>query len=650
VRPADIDHLALPSEPQLHPDGVRVAYVLSEVDVEEDRYLRTLHLYDGATNRRFTHGPSDTTPRWSPDGRHLAFLRKGSADDAKPQLVVMPADGGEAQRRTELPLGVSDLVWAPDSERMVVVGTEWAPDLADLEDDERRRRPRRITRLPYRGDGQGWVHERREHLWLVDRVGEREPVRLTAGEHDESSPTWCADGRRVLFLGDRGETGETDPRVLPWQVDTETLEITPVGPPGMWAWVGEDPAGRVHLVGLRDMTDWPGMQRLWRCARDTDGWDLTDLTGHLDQDVLAGVVPSGPVFVDDGLVIGLEGRGRTGVVQMREADDGVEVTPLLQAARTVTGFAVRGDLSAMALTYTDPATPGELAWFEDGRERTVTDFARAFRAEVDVRPTEKFVFQRDGAELDVWATLPDHLDAADRGTVPVLLVIHGGPTAQFGDAFFDEFQVYAGAGYLVVGTNPRGSSGRGDAWARAVVGAWGEADSVDMLDLRAVVDETLARWPQADPSRVGIMGGSYGGYATARILARDDRFGSAIVERGLLQWESFCGTSDIGPYFDRMFLGTGIDEGADLHHAASPVGTAGDITTPTLVLHSEADWRCPIEQAEQFFVALKRAGVTTEFVRFPDEGHELSRSGAPKHRLERFEIVLDWHRRFLRGA
>jgi dipeptidyl aminopeptidase/acylaminoacyl peptidase len=155
VRPADIDHLALPSDPQLHPDGVRVAYVLSEVDLEEDRYLRTLHLHDGSANRRFTHGPSDTTPRWSPDGRHLAFLRKGSGEGSHPQLVVMPADGGEAQRRTELPLGVSDLAWAPDSERLVVVGTEWAPELADLDEDERRRRPRRITRLPYRAEGQG---------------------------------------------------------------------------------------------------------------------------------------------------------------------------------------------------------------------------------------------------------------------------------------------------------------------------------------------------------------------------------------------------------------------------------------------------------------------------------------------------------------
>jgi dipeptidyl aminopeptidase/acylaminoacyl peptidase len=649
VRPADIDHLAVPSDPQVHPDGRRVVYVLTEVDLEEDRYLRTIHLYDGDTNRRFTHGPSDTTPRWSPDGRHLAFLRKESGEGAQPQLVVMPADGGEAQRRTELPLGVSDLVWSPDSERLVVVGTEWAPELADLDEEERRRRPRRITRLPYRSEGHGWVHERREHLWLVDRAGSADPRCLTPGEHDEESPRWRADGRRVLLLADRGETPETDPRVLPWELDTETLELEPVGPPGLWSWVGEDLEGRVHLVGLREVTDWPGTNRLWRCEPHGRSWRLTDLTGDLDRDVQPTLSAGGPIFLEDGVVVGLEGRGRTGVVRLTETADGVETTPLLDAARTVTGFDARADVSALALTYTDPATPGELAWVEGGRERALTDFAGAFRAEVDVRPTQRFVFERDGAELDVWATLPDHLDDADRGTVPVLLVIHGGPTAQFGEAFLDEFQVYAGAGYLVVGTNPRGSSGRGEDWARAVVGAWDDPDSVDVEDLRAVVDETLQRWPQASRTRVGIMGGSYGGYATARILARDRRFASAVVERGLLQWESFCGTSDIGPFFDRMFLGTSLDDGAAVHHAASPVRMAGDITTPTLVLHSEQDWRCPIEQAEQLFTALKRAGVTTELVRFPDEGHELSRSGAPKHRLERFEILLDWHRRFLRA-
>jgi dipeptidyl aminopeptidase/acylaminoacyl peptidase len=653
VRPDDLRHLAVPSHPQLHPDGVQVAYVQSEVDTDEDRTFRAIHLWDGARSRRFTHGPSDTAPAWSPDGRHLAFLRKGPEDGAVPQVVVMPADGGEAGRRTELPRGASAVRWAPDSRRLVVVGAEWAPELADLDEEERNRRPRRITRLPYRDDGRGYLGDRREHLWLIDGDGEREAVRLTSGEHDESDPVFRADGRHVLFLGDRGRVDELDPSVLPWEVDTESLEVHAVGPAGMWNWVGEGPDGAVYLAGLREPQDWPGVHRLWRCDAAGDDFVLTDLTGHLDRDVLPGspgVEPAGPQFVDGGVVTALEGRGRTGVVFLPLDTVGAEPEELLGGPRSVTGFSARRDRSAIAFTATDPATPGELGWREGGREHTLTDLARVFRAEVDVRPTERFVFDRDGAELDVWATLPDGLDHADPGTVPVLLSVHGGPTAQYGEYFHDEFQVHAGAGYLVVGTNPRGSSGRGTRWARAVVGAWTDPDSVDMLDLRAVVDATLERYPQADPERVGIAGGSYGGYAVARIVARDHRFRSAVAERGLLQWESFSGTSDIGPFFDRMFLGTGLADGAGAHHDASPVRLAGAIATPTLVLHSEADWRCPIEQGEQLFAALKRAGVPTEMVRFPDEGHELSRSGSPRHRVERFEIMLDWHRRYLGTA
>jgi dipeptidyl aminopeptidase/acylaminoacyl peptidase len=726
VRPSDLDHLAVPGDPQLHPDGLRVAYVLSEVDVDDDRYVRTIHLWDGQRTRRFTHGPSDTSPRWSPDGRWLAFLRTGTEEGQKPQLHVMPADGGEAQRRTDLPLGVSALEWSPDSTRLAIVAATYRPELADLDDDERRRRPKRITRLPYRTDSQGWIHDRHERLWVVAATGHDEPRCLTPADRDVSSPMWRPDGTAVAFLREPDDWPETEPHNEVVEVDVDpdagdpdqaadragaddadtpdradtaaaaagaddadtaaaagaddadtadTTEVAfppprPLVGPGIWSAVHYDADGRVLVAGLRDPLDWPAPAQVWLrvdavAEREAAAGDdrsarhagLVSLTGHLDRDALPGspaCVTSGPRFVAGGFLTALEGRGSSGVVKVHldgwDPNGGAppEVTEVVGGHRAVTGFAARPDGTAIAFTATDVATPGELYWREDGRERCLTDLTRGFRAKVDVRPTQRFTFARDGVELDVWAVLPDGLDDAAERSVPVLFNIHGGPTAQYGDHFFDEFQVQAGAGYLVVGTNPRGSSGRGRDWARAVVGAWASQDSVDTLDLEAVVDATLARFPQADPDRVGIMGGSYGGYVTARLLARTDRYGSAVVERGLLQWESFAGTSDIGSYFDRMFLGVGLDDGAEVHHAASPVRTAHRITTPTLVVHSEADWRCPPEQGEQLFAALKRAGVTTEMLRFPDETHELSRSGAPKHRVERLEAILAWHERCLR--
>gem|GEM_PF-86736 len=715
MQPSDLEHLTVPSDPQLHPDGVRTAYVLTEIDVGEDRYVRTIHVHDGGGTRPFTHGPSDTSPRWSPDGRWLAFLRTAAGERQRPQLHVMSADGGEAQRRTELPLGVSDLSWAPDSSQLVVVAAVWHPEVADLDDEERKRRPRRLTRLPYRTDQGGWIHDRTQRLHLVSATGDRRTVELDTGPRDVTSPVWHPDGSTIAYLSDPDDWPQTEPhsqvfaltvpRALPAPpasaAETASgdgvsgggagegsapdggrgerppaveVERAPLTPPGMWTDVRYDPEGVVFVTGLRDPFEWPGTPAIWLLAagpgaddsggrvaaasvpNDPGGLRLVPLTVHLDRDVQPGspsVATTGPRFVRDGFLTALEGRGTTGIVHVRLADFDPagdrppQVTEVVGGSRAITGFGVSPDAEVVVFTATDPASPGELYRSEGGRERCVTDLTHGFRARVEVRPTERFTFERDGVELDVWATLPPGFEDAVAGSVPVLFNIHGGPTAQYGEYFFDEFQVEAGAGYLVVGTNPRGSSGRGTAWARAIVGAWAEEDSVDTLDLEAVVDATCERFPQADPARVGIMGGSYGGYATARLLARTDRYRSAIVERGLLQWESFGGTSDIGPYFDRMFLGAALADGSGVHAAASPVRTASRITTPTLVLHSDADWRCPPEQGEQFFAQLLRVGVPAEMVRFPDEGHELSRSGTPKHRIERFEVVLEWHGRYL---
>ncbi len=697
MQPSDLDHLAVPGDPQLHADGRRTAYVLTEVDVEDDRYVRTIHLHDGAGTRRFTHGPSDVRPRWSPDGRWLAFLRTGTEDGQKPQLHVMPADGGEAQRRTDLPLGVSDLAWAPDSDRLVVVAGVWDARVAGLTDEERRRRPKRITRLPYRTDSDGWVHDRTSRLHLVDVEGERPVVALDTGPRDAAAPDWHPDGSTIAYLSDPDDWPETEPHsqvfcltvpddaaiaaATPGTLDAGREDAAPsdagdvprvdtaaaptlgvrrrvLTTPGMWQAVHHDAQGRVFVTGLPDPYDWPGTPaiHLLTDPRSAEPAPPVSLTGHLDRDVAPGspaCATIGPRFVDDGFLTTLEGRGTTAIARVGlrgfDPDAGAPpvVTEVVAGPRAVTGYSVSSDGEVVVFTATDPATPGELYRLEAGEQRCLTDLAPGFRTKVDLRPTQRFTCEGDGVELDVWAVLPPGFDDAEPGSVPVLYNIHGGPTSQYGEYFFDEFQVEAGAGYLVVGTNPRGSSGRGTAWARAVVGAWGEQDSVDTLDLEAVVEATLRRFPQADPTRVGVMGGSYGGYATARLLARSDRYASAIVERGLLQWESFAGTSDIGPYFDRMFLGASLLEGAGLHHAASPARTAHRITTPTLVLHSEHDWRCPPEQGEQLFMALKRVGTPTEMLRFPDESHELTRSGAPKHRVERFEAVLEWHGRYL---
>jgi dipeptidyl aminopeptidase/acylaminoacyl peptidase len=366
--------------------------------------------------------------------------------------------------------------------------------------------------------------------------------------------------------------------------------------------------------------------------------DLTDLTGHLDRSVIShgpAINPAGPQWVGEAAVTCLEDAGRVKVVRV-EPDGTVDL--VLEGDRAITGVSPNQDGTKLAFVAVAPTDPGELRVFEAGAERTVTRLNEGFRARTVLVEPEPFTVISDGEAIDVFVYLPPGEE-----TVPVLLNIHGGPATQYGYTFFDEFQVYAGAGYGVVACNPRGASGRGADFVRAVrTEGWG---MVDEADVTAALDAALERFPRLDGGRVGIMGGSYGGFLTAWLIARQDRYSSAVVERALLNWPSFGGTSDIGATFGRMYLDADLPEGQSRLWEASPLSLAHQIETPTLIVHSENDFRCPIEQADQLFMVLKKQGVEAEFLRFPGEGHELSRSGKPKHRLERFEAILDWHHR-----
>lgn len=638
MQPSDLARLKTLGDPRLHPDGRSVAFVVSQPDLDEDRYLTRIHLWDGERTRVLTHGPHDARPRWSPEGDRLLFLRKGGDDDDKPQVAVMPADGGEADVVTDFSLGVSEAEWSPDGRRLAVVATTWLNE--DLDDDERKRRPKRIGRLGYRGDTVGWRHDRRTHVWIVDVAGGAEPRCLTPGDDfDESGVTWRPDGDHLLFLSSRHADREHEPGTQVFEIavdskapaDDERAEA--LSGIGEWEAIEVASDGSLYLTGLPDVWQWPASVGVYRLA---DG-ALQDLTGKIDRSVVPSAPAastSGPVVHDRGFLTLLEDGGRVGIVDWQS--DGPQY--LIQGDRCVTGLDASADGRTVVFVAQSATDPGELYVSQDGQERRLTQLNAEFREVVDLVEPIPFSYRRAGLDIDGWVYLPSGDEAA-----PVLLNIHGGPTSQYGWYFFDEFQVYAGAGFGVVAVNPRGSSGRGTEFAQAVKGVWQDLDSDDMLDLRAAVDEAASRFDRLDSARVGIMGGSYGGFATARILAADQRFSSAVVERGLLSWHSFHGTSDIGPFFDRMFLGVGWAEDPELMHDASPIAVADRVTTPTLVLHSDADYRCPLEQAEQFFTRLRMNAVEAQLLVFPEESHELSRSGKPRHRVERFEAILDWH-------
>ena len=637
MRPNQLGDYRSPSDARLHPDGVRIAFVVTQMDLDEDHYVRRIWLWDGDEARPLTSGDMNTTPRWSPDGTRLAFLRKGAGDDDLPQLAILRLDGGDATVISDFELGASDIAWSPDGSRIAAVATEWIEEWKDLDKEERGRAPRRITRMGYRFDSRGWIYDKRSHIWLIDVDGDGETVCLTPGDFNEAQIVWTPDGLSIVFVSERHGQRGVDPGSQIWSVPVDGGIPDALTDIGTWGMPSYDRSGNLYALGVDDRWAYPGIAPLQRLEADGSWTQITTIDRNLVTFAPA-LSPGGPQWLDDGSALStLEDSGRVRVVKV--SPDG-DVADVIGGDRLITGIDPRPDGTAAVFTATSSTDPGEVLWWENGEERKLTSLNDEFRSSTVLAEPQRFVIDHDGVEVEGWVYLPEG-DAR----VPLLFNIHGGPATQYGYGFFDEFQVYAGAGYGVVAINPRGASGYGSDFVRAVVGAWHEEMPPDLVDLLAAPDVAAGKFSRLDLDRMGIMGGSYGGFATVRVTAEDQRYKSAIAERGLYVWTSFTGTSDIGTFFDGMYVRRGATR--DELWAASPLRHGDTITTPTLVLHSETDWRCPIEQGEQLFALLQNNDVESEMLRFPGESHELTRRGKPKHRVERFEAVLEWHGRYL---
>jgi dipeptidyl aminopeptidase/acylaminoacyl peptidase len=661
MRPADLlARTRTLSDPSLSPDGRLVAVAVTRIDLEADAYRSAIWVVptDGsASPRRLTNGPGDTRPRWSPDGRWLAFLR--AEDGGHAQLQVMAAAGGEPRRACEHPLGVESHVWSPDSTRLAYVARVPEPGRYGTDPDRPadKEPPRRITELRYRLDGVGFVLDRRPHVFVVDALAGHdepglpapaEPVQVTDGDFDHGEPVWSPDGGRLAFVSARHEGRNTDD-----VADVFVVPAPPAGPDAPPARPGPAPARQVTRTdttltrpgfspdGRTLYYVGPGVARptghgngLWALAADgsaparrlteAEPWDLQPL------------LPAGglPLLADDTGVVSVALR-RGAIDLVRFPVDGGRPEALLSGDRQVLGYdrSRAGDLIAAVVAHGTSA--GELVVLRDGQEQVLTEFGGELERSVPLRPMRELdATAPDGAALHGWVLKP-----AGSGPFPVLLSIHGGPHHQYGYALFDEAQVYAGAGYAVVMGNPRGSSGYGEAHARAIVHDVGNRDEADLL---ALLDAALAD-PDLDTGRVGVMGGSYGGFMTTWLAARTDRFLAGISERAVNDWATESGTADYGWPFVEDLVG---DDPARIA-AQSPLTHAGRIRMPMLLIHSEEDWRCPLEQAQRLFTLLKRNGVEAELLLFPGEGHELTRSGLPSHRVARFDAILAWWDRHL---
>ncbi len=643
MRPDDLALLRTPGAATVSPDGRMAVVAVTRLDLEADEYRGRLWAVptDGsAPARPLTSGARDSAPAFSPDGRWLAWLRAEPGE--KPQVVVLPTAGGAPRRLTDHPLGAGAPAWSPDGRRLAYVarvpeaGRYGTADGVEADAEP----PRLITTLKYRLDDVGFLTDRRSHVFVVgvpadpDAEELPEPVQVTDGDVDDTDVSWSPDGELMAFVSARHEGADgdlvTDVHVVPagggaprrvtdgrgdcahpvFAPDGRSLVVTAVpdlGPDGL------DFAARSPVP----------------CLVDVEGGPLRPL---LDPEHFhRGDATPATVLDGDAVVLGIERRGA--VELLRVPLDGGEPATLVDGPYAVTGVGVAAGV--VVATVAHDRSAGELVAVTPGRRRLLTSFGRRLGATGRLhRLRERTVPSADGHPVHGWVTVPD-----GPGPHPVLLTIHGGPYTQYGWGLFDETQVYVSAGYAVVQCNPRGSSGYGQAHGRAIRGAWGELDAADVL---AFLDAALED-PALDADRVGVMGGSYGGYLTTLLLGRTTRFTAAISERAFLDPVSFVGSSDIGWFFPDRYLGTDPDQ----VRAQSAMAGASAITTPTMVIHSEQDWRCPLEQGTRLYVELKRRGVPTELLLFPGEGHELTRSGRPRHRLARFEHVLRWWARWL---
>jgi dipeptidyl aminopeptidase/acylaminoacyl peptidase len=635
VRPDDLQSLTLPGSVSVRGDLVLVD--VTSPDVSTNAYRGGLRRVapDGGGTRRWTWAERDLAPRISPDGRWVAFLRV-TGRGKPPQLHVMPADGGEARRITDSALGVGVPVWAPDSRRIAFTSRVPEPgrygvpaaegEEAPTPDAEA---PRRITRLDYRLDDIGFTADRHARLFTVDALDpDAEPVELTDGTFSAVDPAWTADGERVLFVTERelgaAEAFNNDVYSAPASggapelvVRTKGWAAYPVALPdgGVLFYSPEQAPGQAAVA--RNMS-------LWRF----DGEQVTRLTDMETVDCEKAAGP--PVVTDAGVLVAVRNRG---AIELRrvplDADNAVlaDLEVLAGERAEVKSFAADGDRIVAVVSTSDNS--GEVVLVGGG---TLTDFGST----VPLRPAEELTGAApDGYPVHGWVVLPE-----GEGPHPVVLAVHGGPFMYHGWGFFDEAQVYAAAGYAVVLPNPRGSAGYGQAHGQSVIGAFG---TVDVDDVLAVLDIALED-PALDADRVGVMGGSYGGFMTSWLAAHHgERFRAAWSERAVNAWDSFGGSSDIGWFFADAYCGPS----PEAQRAMSPLTYAEKITMPFMVVHSEHDWRCPLEQAQRMFVALRRNGVEAEMLVFPGEGHELTRSGKPRHRKQRFDAVLEWWGRHL---
>jgi dipeptidyl aminopeptidase/acylaminoacyl peptidase len=646
-----IGNIVQASAPAVSPDGRMVAFVVQRVDLTANTYRSQVWIAatDGSTpSRPLTGGTRDGSPTWTPDGRTIVFTSRRGDRKNDTTLHAIPVDGpGETRTLASMKDGIGSPVVSPDGRWVAFMSRtpheRYSVEGAD-DGDTSWQSPRKIERFFTRLNGEDWIFDRPQHLYVVATDGSQPPRNLTPGQFQHDDPAWDPDSSGIVVGAQRHDSWDRDMAADLYRVslDGTVTRLTN----GTGTYFQPQPGGdQIALLGSDDPEVYPQNVRVG--VIPSTGGDPRWISAALDRSFETTAGTATPVWVDGSLHATAEDRGTTHLFRVHL--DGAAPVALTRGRIAVKSFDTAGGTTAFVASSVDsladvfvldPAAP-------DGARR-LTDFAERYRSTVSPVSWEHFTVDcADGTgEIDAWIMRPAGFDPSS--TYPVMLNVHGGPHTQYGETFFDEAQLQAAAGFVVVMCNPRGSSGREQAWGQAIMGpkhpkkpaaGWG---SVDTADVMSVLDAALNRYPFCDRTRVGMQGGSYGGYMATILATRfSDRFRAICSERSVnnLLTEEF--TSDISTGFRAEQGPQYIDE-PDEYSKRSPIHQVRDITCPVLIIHSENDLRCPISQAEELFTALRLLGKDVTFYRFPGEDHELSRSGSPVHRRMRAEIILDY--------
>jgi dipeptidyl aminopeptidase/acylaminoacyl peptidase len=634
--PEDLVKFKTLSDPSLSPDGGLVVFSVSQADLENDVYVSDLWMTDinNGSSKRFTTSGKDFDPKWSPDGKSILFVSKRglSKDEKGNELYVIPSDGGEARRLLKRKEGIESPIWSHDSKRIAFLSSVFEEESNDV---------RVIRRMQFWFNGVGWIHNLRKHLFVLDVEGQK-LTQVTAGDIDVEYAQFSHDDKRLAYLASTDDARPYISDLFVMNIDSKTgtkltdsnMEISSL------AWSPDDQL--IAFNGSDMPSGFASNSHIWMVSsngaskpRPVENIDRNKGNG-LNSDVRSKSHGSHSIIWESDYIYYLQANG--GSVHLYRMKPGGSTELLVGGNLSVESYDV--SKNRVVIVSMNSVHPEEL-YRVDHDPIKLTQFNDEVTNELrTVQPTPFSFKASDGENVEGWVIEP----VVRVEKCPAILYVHGGPKTAFGYAYLHELQVYASSGYAVIFMNPRGSDGYTEKFAD-IRGDYGNRDFKDLME---GLDYVIQKFSYIDPERLGIAGGSYGGFMTNWAIGHTNRFKAAVTDRSIASWISFFNTSDIGPHFTNDQIGGDPWKSEQKLIELSPLRYLQNVTTPLLVIHSQEDYRCWMVEGLQMFTGLKYLNKDTELVLFSGENHDLSRAGKPKHRVARLKHYIRWFDKYLK--